>query len=76
MTTYQVPDRPVDLTSARFTDQGYTIEISDWPSSVAYMCNNDNSFSKAISFVALKDDLKMWKCLEALEEAEVAVKAK
>lgn len=76
MTTYQVPDRPVDLTGARFENQGQTTELSDWHSSVAYTRNTDNTFSEAVSFTALQDDPKMRKYLQLLEDAETLVKAK
>ncbi|KAH7917359.1 hypothetical protein BV22DRAFT_1135479 [Leucogyrophana mollusca] len=36
MTTYQVPDRPIDMSGAWFSGEGNMTDITDWHSSVAY----------------------------------------
>ena len=77
MTTYQVPDRPIDLSGARFEGEGNKTDISDWHSSVAYARDEDTWFlARRSLFTSLKNEPGMIKRLKELEVAELAVFAK
>lgn len=72
MTTYQVPDRPVDLTSARYEGHETMTKISDWHSSVAYLSDK----KETITINDLKNSPKLQQKIAALTSAESLVKEK
>lgn len=76
-TTYQVPDRPIDLAGSRYGTELERTSGTDFHSSVAYNPDTmDNTFAQAGSFAVLSRDPKMKTLLEALDTSEKAVHAK
>ncbi|KAH7917234.1 hypothetical protein BV22DRAFT_1052580, partial [Leucogyrophana mollusca] len=68
MTTYQVPDRPIDMSGARFSGEGHTTDITDWHSSVAY-----GRTEPTMTMETLEKDAAMKKLLKELHTLEKAV---